>query len=63
MAIGATFGRMVGIVVKAMYTSVSIEYSKDNAAHLFYPEHTHTLEYSNFVLQMCHVSHREHMLS
>lgn len=63
MAIGATFGRMVGIVVKAMYTSVSAGYSTDNATHSSHPEHTHILGYSNFVLQMYHVSHRERMLS
>lgn len=57
MAIGATFGRMLGIMVKAMYTYVQTHRLRRLLTYLSVHEaHTRRLVYSNSVLQMCPVS-------
>lgn len=62
MAVGATFGRMVGIAVKALEQYVFPD-SVGIVAHNLYAERTRVLEFSPFVSLTFHASHLEHTRS
>lgn len=64
MAVGATFGRMVGIIVKAMYRYAN---SCPALFHFLYNQlysgHTHNGDGLRFVSPTCHASRQVLMLS